>query len=517
MLRLFQVLLVLVATGATVLYWAMSDRPVTPKPVERLVIGLSGIGDLSTLDPARAGTAAPIVVVWQIYERLVDILPDGSLVAGIASEWRASKDHKIWRFRIRQGVRFHGPGGRDVTPYDVKASIERALKVPGYGRTLLAGLVVGVEEFLENKVATVSGIRIEGDEVVFNLQKAFAFLPGRLAASVFSVVPKDTPLDLQEPPPGSGAYRVTAWNRAKNRVTVELFPQYWGEVRDAPRSLTFITFETDAVAILELRAGTLQRLETRVTALPLVRPLSKEGFRITLPPQTDIKLIALNQRVPPFKGEQGRILGRALNMAVDREMLVRVLQGGVPVNGPIPGYHTGPSRFPQGPERVKELIARAGIGDAPLRLLVLPGAENRLLAEAVTHQWRRAGLRIELVQGQADFFDRLVKGDYQMALAYYGPFLPVPEQYLWPYRRQSQPIPNAMGYENSEFEQAFDTYTSGGKGSEAALAEAVRILLDAPPVVWLVRVPTVVAELVPLDVPRVGSISVFKDARTIIK
>ena len=79
-----------------------------------------------TLDPTTTKfsvTSAPISN--NIFERLVDLTPDGKFVPGIAS-WKVSPDGLIVEFTLRKGVKFHN--GDPLTTKDVQFSHERALK-----------------------------------------------------------------------------------------------------------------------------------------------------------------------------------------------------------------------------------------------------------------------------------------------------------------------------------------------------------------------------------------------------
>ena len=105
----------------------------------------SGGGSVSTSSPSatpRAGgiynyplqaeptSLAPFVmdspeVGHQIFEGLVeyDTQRDGTVVTApcLAESWSANGDATVWTFRLRRGVRFQAPVGREVTAADVVA------------------------------------------------------------------------------------------------------------------------------------------------------------------------------------------------------------------------------------------------------------------------------------------------------------------------------------------------------------------------------------------------------------
>ncbi len=502
-----------------VAFWLISSGGQTEESRQKealpqtVTVGLAGLGEISTLDPARAGETATVTIVWQLYDRLVSIRPDGSVGPSLARDWVSTEDLRTWRFALRSDAFFHSGDGasrRQVTVEDAKASIERALRIPGFAQSLLGDLVVGAAPFIAGESSDLPGLRIESGELVLELSRPFAFLPERLASSFFSVVPRGTPLEGANPPIGSGPYRLARWDRTGQAAVVERIDRGWDPIsRDSPQRLIFRTAASEGLGVVELGSGAIDWLETTITALPLLQAEARRSrIRIWTPPQNDVRMVALNISRTPFR--DGFAMARALNLATDRSAIRSVLGGGVPVGGPVPGGATG-REFTFDLRRAKELVAQVPADGRQLQLLVQPGDESRLIAEVLKRNWGAAGLGVELVPGRANFFDRLVSGDYQLALAYYGPFLAHPEQYLWPYRSTAQPVPNVMGFSSRSFDTAFERYTSSSSdlARADALRDAVGVLLDNPPVVWLVRAPLAVGTRLNLKFPRLGSTPLF--------
>ena len=90
------------------------------------------IGDIVTLDPAASYDTASGETEQCIYETLIffDGESTTDFVPVLATEWTVSSDGKTYRFKIREGVKFHN--GNDLTPADVEYSIERGM-VQDYG------------------------------------------------------------------------------------------------------------------------------------------------------------------------------------------------------------------------------------------------------------------------------------------------------------------------------------------------------------------------------------------------
>lgn len=96
----------------------------------------------SGLDPLRATGRASLLVTRQVHEPLVETLSgpfgDQRRLPGLAKAYRPSGDRTIWRFELRDRVRF-----QDSEPFNasaVLANVERWQALPE-GRELLPGLL----------------------------------------------------------------------------------------------------------------------------------------------------------------------------------------------------------------------------------------------------------------------------------------------------------------------------------------------------------------------------------------
>jgi peptide/nickel transport system substrate-binding protein len=457
-------------------------------------MALAGLGDIATLDPALANTTAPILVVWQLYDRLIDIDENGRISPMIAESWTSSADVQEWRFKLRSDAFFQrsGDAAAPVTAVAVKRSLERSMRSPGYGRSLLGELLTGSEAFFQGKAEEISGIRTDGLDIILTLNSPFAFVPERLAASFFSIVSSSPSSAASDLPNGSGAYQVVAWDRTRKNITLKKNPKYWSATSpNAPQQVLVVSYDTEAVAVEELRAGNIDWLEASGASAPLLNTLRGRDARVSFRNGNDIRLVAINfERIP---GEFQAALGRALNFATDRADLVRVLGASRPVGGPIPTTSSTP--FEHRPEEARKLADTLPASLKSLEMLVMPGPESRTISERLQQQWASIGIRVGLKAGAADFFDRAIRGDYTLALGYFGPFVPSPEQYLWPYQAKAQPAPNVMRYNSEAFEKAFAAYVAEANAAaqEAALQRCLDALAQRPPAVWLVQAPAAVA------------------------
>jgi ABC-type transport system substrate-binding protein len=148
-------------------------------------------------------------------------------------------------------------------------------------------------------------------------------------------------------------------------------------------------------------------------------------------------------------------------------------------------------------------------------MLVEPVDEARIIAELLVRQWQQVGLDVTPIYGRADFFPVVVDGNYQMALAYYAPYVPSPEQYLWMYRAAAAPVPNVMRFNDQIFEGAIEEYATvvGEAAQHAALRRALVRLLDRAPTVWILKPPRLQASTRPLTLPRSTGLPIYAGLR----
>jgi len=90
------------------------------------------IGGPDTMDPAYAYDTASGEIIQAVYETLLFFKGESTTEFDpvLATEWTVSADGLTYRFKIREGVKFHN--GNDLTPEDVEYSFERGM-VQDYG------------------------------------------------------------------------------------------------------------------------------------------------------------------------------------------------------------------------------------------------------------------------------------------------------------------------------------------------------------------------------------------------
>lgn len=158
------------------------------------------IGGPDSLDPAYGYDTASGEIVQAVYETLVffDGESTTEFIPMLATEWTVSSDGKTYRFKIRDGVKFHN--GNDLTPEDVEYSFERGM-VQDYGagpQWMFFEPLFGVgtatsrtEDGLIPLEEIKSKVEVDGDWVQFNLAGPYEPFLQILAGPWGGIVDKD--------------------------------------------------------------------------------------------------------------------------------------------------------------------------------------------------------------------------------------------------------------------------------------------------------------------------------------
>jgi len=167
-------------------------------------------------DPTREESS--IFVLEQIYDGLVRLDKNLSIMPCLAEYWEISPDSKKHTFYLRMGVKFHH--GRELSAEDVKFSLERLLdkrtNSPYY--QFFLPTVVGAKEFREGKTKDVAGFKVI-DKYSFEIHWTKPFVSALYLMSMHfcKILPRDLVLDqgrrFFQKPLGTGPFKFDYWLR----------------------------------------------------------------------------------------------------------------------------------------------------------------------------------------------------------------------------------------------------------------------------------------------------------------
>lgn len=318
-------------------------------------------GNPDTLDPQKTSGTLTFQTMKSVYDTLAEPDEDGVIVPALAESWDVSTDSLTWTFHLKKGVKFHN--GDLFTSADVKATFNRIL-AEETGSPHKSGMSV------------VSSIDTPDNmTVVFNLSGPHAPFLAFLASGWGAILPKsliDIGHDFDSLPVGTGPYKLEEWVR-DSKIVLTKYEEYWMDglpkidqviLHIIPESsiqvqslmtgqidIVFI-IDSDDIPLLESSPNVL--LEENLTSLILVMPMNT-----SVAPLDDIRV------------------RQAINYAIDKQKILDIAYGGGETIGAFMDrgnayYKDFTDLYPYNPDKARQLLKEAGVGDDVELKLYLP-------------------------------------------------------------------------------------------------------------------------------------------------
>jgi len=283
---------------------------------------------------------------------------DLTLKGDLAESWQASPDHRVWTFKLRQGVKWHNVApvnGREFVAADVKYCFEQ------YAKEGVQSFNFQEIEAIETPDKYTVRLHLNSPNVLLaqNLAEPIALLFAR------EVLEQDG--DLKKRLVGTGPYMLKEHTR-KVRVVLARHPDYFDKGRPYLDQYTILSTPDAATRLAAFRTGQSDILwvasPSEVETVRKSNPSALvQSYHNTLAPFG----LALAQDRAPFSDVRVR---RAISMAIDRQKMVdTVFEGhGIPGWGVPYIYYAdkqptlaqlGPW-FQYRPAEAKKLLAEAG-------------------------------------------------------------------------------------------------------------------------------------------------------------
>lgn len=396
-MRLFRRLLL---TGGALAAMALPAASQTPPKVLRVVPQT----DVTMLDPLYSTAWISVISGTMIWETLFawdsKMQPQPQMV----SDWGASPNGLIWRFTLRDGLRFHD--GQPVTVRDVLPSLRRWMAIDTIAAKIGA---------ITAEMATVDDRTFE-----WRLSRPFPNLIAVLAAAPSRFPAIMRAQDIPEPGKpatttiGSGPFRFNAAERVPGaRLVYERNADYvprseppdglaGGRVVKVDR-VEFTIMSDPATAAAALQNGEVDFVEK--PALDLV-PLLSRNKQIRLERLTDLAgqgLLRPNTLYPPFNDRRAR---EALAYAIDQGDEMAAGYGDEQnwqrcnsffVCGTPYGTEAGAEDFHQDLDRARRLMAEAGYkGEKIVFFSTHEIPWIGAMAEVAVDAMRKAGMNVDV-------------------------------------------------------------------------------------------------------------------------
>ena len=287
--------------------------------------------DAGTLDPHAQNIQTTITLLSMIYESLVTRDKSLARAPALAESW-SQPDPLTWRFKLRPGVKFHD--GSAFTASDVAFTIARANGATSQFASYVAGMDVKVIDDLTVDVRSPRPDPLVLDKLLYIpiMSKAWSEKNNAL-----------TPQNLKEKQEsytalnanGTGPFKLVS--RAPDSKTVlDRVPGYWGKIESNIDQVVWSPIGSDPTRVAALLSGELDLVidvpaqdVVRLEQSPDIKASKIDEFR-TIFFGFDMKSDSLKYgelgNKNPFKDIRVR---QAINMAVDRDAVVRTVMRGV--------------------------------------------------------------------------------------------------------------------------------------------------------------------------------------------
>jgi peptide/nickel transport system substrate-binding protein len=377
-------------------------------------------GDALTLDPHGALVARTQAVQGWIYEGLVRFDKDMRSAPALAESYaRTAPD--VWRFRLRQGVRFHD--GAALTADDVVFSVQRALSPASAVRVLFTS----VKEARKIDEATVDIVThapnpILDRELTMLLVMSRSWAERNNATQVANLRGAEGfathhangtgPFVLRERTPGQ-------------RSVLDRNPAWWGGAEGNVSELVMTPIASDATRVAALLSGAVDLVDP-VPVQSVAQVDEAAGFDVVTRPEQRIIFLGIDVardelagsglRGNPFKDVRvRRALYHAINVEAIRSHVMRGLatpRATFLVPG-VDGYDAAlDQRYPHDVITARELLAEAGYPGGFDMELDCPGdrfVADEQICQAVAAMLAQAGIKATAhVQPSARFFPKLM-------------------------------------------------------------------------------------------------------------
>jgi ABC-type transport system substrate-binding protein len=456
---------------ALLLAGAISYFRPAARSADQLTVALDS--DLERLDPLTIKSPKTFIVSWQIFEGLLALDENGTLIPELASKWETT-DNQTWRFTIRDGVRFQnspifGPGGkgRAITAEDVAASYTAFCGATAYPAFLLTDILEGCADYNVGKASKVSGIRKTGPMTVeLVLTHPESYFLHRLSTAWIAIFPQEA-LQLANKDQwglssvvGTGPFALVSNSDTEIKLTRN--PDYWDKTAvGAVRDISFRVVRNDQARLNAVRDGSADLTQLTPTLFPAV--LNPDGslksgladqLRLVRYPTFNSHMIGFNVTSLPDVH-----LRRAISLGIDRKRIADTLFfGNARINGgTVPlAMHGYVSAIPvdslYDPAAARKELAQSSYRGQDIELLVNDQAGSEQIGQLVQAELRAIGVNIHLTK--VDFntaVGRVVKGEAPMFSMYFDYVFSSPELILVNmFASDKRPVPNFWQYSNQK-------------------------------------------------------------------
>ena len=382
-----------------------------PEPRVPVAVLRFAVAEPLGLDPGMIGDDLSTFIAAQLFEGLVEVDRDYSVLPAVAARWGVADRGTRYIFRLREGLCWNN--GTPLTAADFEFAWKRNLALAS--RSPAARLLYVIENaraFGEGEIddpEKVGVIALDDLTLEVRLEEPTAYLPHLLAHTIAYPLPRLAVEGHGQPWTdagdlvSNGAYQLAEWQRGE-KLVLSRNPFYHGPFPGNAERVECPLF-TDFGPVLEAYAADALDAISMITAGPgtTSRARAAHGRELALTPQPSTFHLVFRADRPPFDDVRVR---QAFVHAVDREALAREVWEGQYLPGTggfvppaMPGHSAGIG-LAYDPDRARDLLAQAGYpggqGFPDVSLLHYGGSARELVVPFLQKAWRKSlGLSLE--------------------------------------------------------------------------------------------------------------------------
>ncbi|MGV3487782.1 MAG: ABC transporter substrate-binding protein [Tuberibacillus sp.] len=382
------------------------------KAVKGGAIEIDVSSDFSHLDPAMCYDFGCYEVVPQFYNRLVTYASDSTDIVGDAAEsFNISDDGLTYTFKLKKGLKFWN--GTDMTAQSFIDEFKRILdpKVGSPASAFVDPIVAGSTDFSKGKATEISGITAPDPyTLVIKLTKPQGTFLDVLAMPFFSAIDKKYvdsigDKEFDHKPMGTGPWKMESYDIGKQMVLVKN-KDYYDSSQPKLDKITLTVEKNAQSSALKFKQGKTAFIgwNQSISSSDFIQFQSDPKYKKLLQKQTLVSTyyLALNNKVKPF---DNKLVRQAVNMAIDKEKLVKLQNGRASVTDQIlppdmPGYQKDlpeELKYTYNVDKAKDLMKQAGVtGEVKTTLLTTSGEEAIKEAESIQSDLEKIGIKVEI-------------------------------------------------------------------------------------------------------------------------
>jgi peptide/nickel transport system substrate-binding protein len=453
------------------------------------------LGEAQTINPLLTNESEGQWRVKMMFEEFIKLDPESlEPVPNIADDWEPSEDGREYTFTLRDDVVFSD--GEPLTAEDIEFTFY-ALLAPETASPFLPrfDVIEGAADYNAGDADEISGIEVVDDHtIVLTLAEPNAAFISNLR--FLRPIPKHLLEDAEDftndpffqEPVGAGPFMFESWTTGQDFVAVRN-PHYWKE--DQPY-LDGFTHRTIADAQTLAIALETQEIEGSNYAAPSEAERLEEAGLVVLTrprslPDDGWAFSAVNN-----ENLADPRVRQAIALAIDIEAYTEdfLLGLGAPAIGPVApanwAYNDNLEQYPYDPDRARELLEEAGVGEFSVR--VTTNAGNVFREDWVTFtqaELAEVGITVEPdIKEWSQVVEEGTQGTFEMICPVWSASLIDPDELSL--TLMTDAARNVYGYSNPEVDELF-LQGRAETDQEARIEiyhQVQEILWDELPIYW---------------------------------